>query len=67
MNTPQTHAFWRKQVDLWRASSLSQAQYCKKHNRKAHSLGHHKRRLETNREAVSESRFIAVSVPAALS
>jgi hypothetical protein len=66
MNTPQTHAFWRKQVALWRASSLSQAQYCKNHNLKAHSLSYHKRRLETNREAVNESRFIAVPVPPAL-
>jgi hypothetical protein len=66
MTTPQTHAFWRKQVDLWRASNLSQTQYCKKHALKPHSLSYHKRRLETNREAVSESRFIAVSVPAAM-
>ena len=63
MNTQQTHAFWQEQVSLWQASNLSQAQYCKQHDLKPHSLSYHKRKLEINHEKVSKSRFISVPIP----
>jgi hypothetical protein len=63
MTTKQTQSFWQQHVSQWQQSTLSQAQYCKKHDLKPHSLSHHKRKLETKREKVASSGFIKVTVP----
>ena len=61
MKTKSTQAFWQQHVSQWQKSSLSQAQYCKKHDLKAHSLSFHKRKLETRREEAASSGFIKVT------
>jgi hypothetical protein len=63
MKTKSTQAFWQQHVSQWQKSALSQAQYCKKHDLKAHSLSFHKRKLETRREEDASSGFIKVTVP----
>jgi hypothetical protein len=37
--------YWREQVDLWRSSGLSQAEYCRRAGISASSLCYWKRRL----------------------
>jgi hypothetical protein len=58
-----TQGFWAQHVERWKTSSLSQAQYCKKHQLNAHSLSYHKRKLETQHALVKGTGFIQVPVP----
>ena len=63
---PLSKIFWQQHVSQWQKSNLSQAQYCKKHNLKSHSLSHHKRKLETKHKKAPSSGFIKVAVPQTL-
>lgn len=62
----QTQIFWQQHVSQWQDSALSQAQYCKKHNLKPHSLSHHKRKQEAKRDIASSAGFIQLPVPQVL-
>ena len=62
MAIKQTQGFWEQHVELWRKTSLSQAQYCKKHSLNAHSLSYHKRRLEPKHALAKGTGFIQVPV-----
>lgn len=42
---PRSAEFWRKHVDGWRASKLTQAEYCRRHKLSAGAFYHWKRRF----------------------
>ena len=42
---PRSADFWRKHVDGWRASKLTQAEYCRRHKLSAGAFWHWKRRF----------------------
>lgn len=46
--------FWRAQVEAWRASGLSQGEYCLKHRLAKGTLGYWSSRLSKGRTRVSE-------------
>lgn len=47
---PRSSDFWRKHVDGWRASKLTQAEYCRRHNLSSGAFWHWKRRFLSHGE-----------------
>ncbi|WP_320173989.1 IS66 family insertion sequence element accessory protein TnpA [Maridesulfovibrio sp.] len=37
--------FWKKHIEAWRNSGVSQAEYCREHSLSYKSFGYHKRRV----------------------
>lgn len=52
-------AYWRKHIEQWQGSSLTQAEYCRRNNLKTRSFTYWKRRLKT---VPSEIRFVPVAI-----
>jgi hypothetical protein len=50
---------WKKRIEQWRQSGLSQAEYCRQHHLKDHQLTYWKRRFEKTDTAVS---FVSLPV-----
>lgn len=50
---------WKKRIEHWRQSGLSQAEYCRQHHLKDHQLTYWKRRFEKTETAVS---FVSLPV-----
>jgi hypothetical protein len=50
---------WKKRIEQWRQSGLSQAEYCRQHHLKDHQLSYWKRRFEKTESAVS---FVSLPV-----
>ena len=50
---------WKKRIEQWRQSGLSQAEYCRRHHLKDHQLTYWKRRFEKTETAVS---FVSLPV-----
>lgn len=46
--------FWRRHVDAWRASGMSQLQYCRRHRLAKGSLGYWSSTLKRGKTSVSE-------------
>jgi hypothetical protein len=52
---------WKKHVEAWRASGLSQAQYCRRHNLKVHCLVYWRKKFaRKNQDPVS---FVQLKLP----
>ena len=60
---PRSAEFWRKHVDGWRASKLTQAEYCRRHNLSAGAFYHWKRRFLSHGEDVSGNTPDIVAIP----
>ena len=52
--------YWRRQIEDFRSSGLSQAAYCRKHHIQNHSLSYWLGR--TGSTSVASSRFVAVQI-----
>ena len=44
---------WKKRIEHWRQSGLSQAEYCRQHHLKDHQLTYWKRRFEKTETTIS--------------
>ncbi len=63
-NRSRSSDFWRKHVDDWRASKLTQAEYCRRHNLSVGAFWHWKRRfLEQYDEPSSNEKPDIVPIP----
>ncbi|MGE4557884.1 MAG: hypothetical protein AB7D07_13825 [Desulfovibrionaceae bacterium] len=60
---PRSAEFWRKHVDGWRASRLTQAEYCRRHKLSAGAFYHWKRRFLSHGEDVSGNTPDIVAIP----
>jgi hypothetical protein len=52
-------AHWRKHIEQWQGSSLTQAEYCRRNNLKTRTFTYWKRRLKA---ATNEIRFVPVPI-----
>lgn len=52
-------SYWQKQVSAWRASGLSQAQFCRDNNLKVRDFGYWKRKFSGSSDSV---RFVPLQV-----
>jgi hypothetical protein len=60
---PRSAEFWRKHVDGWRASKLTQAEYCRRHKLSAGAFYHWKRRfLGQSEDACKTPDIVAIPV-----
>lgn len=57
---PEKANFWREHVAKWRASGLSQAEYCRQSCVSIKSLGYWKRRYERDRQPSSPPVIVPV-------
>ncbi|WP_320170621.1 IS66 family insertion sequence element accessory protein TnpA [Maridesulfovibrio sp.] len=55
--------FWRKHVDGWRASKLTQAEYCRRHKLSAGAFYHWKRRFLGQSEGFRVKTPDIVAIP----
>ena len=65
-SSPRKTAFWRKHVDTWRESGLSQAEYSRQAGVSVKGLGYWKRRFERERKAQEmppTPAIVAVQLP----
>lgn len=65
---PRKTAFWRKHVDTWRESRLSQAEYSRQAGVSVKGLGYWKRKFEREgeqepKEATTAPAIVAVQLP----
>lgn len=49
----QKRTYWKKHIESWRETGLTQAEYCRRHNLKHHQLVYWKRRVLETETAVS--------------
>jgi len=49
----QKRAYWKEQIDRWRQSGLSQAEYCRRHDLVRHQMAYWKKRLQKPEPDVS--------------
>ena len=49
----QKRAYWKEQIDQWRLSGLSQAEYCRRHDLVRHQMAYWKKRLQKPGPGVS--------------
>lgn len=60
---PHSSDFWRKHVDGWRASKLTQAEYCRRHKLSAGAFYHWKRRFLGQSENFRNKTPDIVAIP----
>ena len=61
---PRSSEFWRKHVDGWRASKLTQAEYCRRNKLSAGAFWHWKRRfLDQDEESAPINKPDIVPIP----
>lgn len=49
----QKRAYWKRHIDSWRKTGLSQAEYCRRHNLKVHQMIYWKKRYVKTETQVS--------------
>jgi hypothetical protein len=59
-SNPEKTDFWREHVAKWRASDLSQAEYCRQAGVSIKSMGYWKRRFERDRQPSSPPVIVPV-------
>lgn len=64
--SPQKAAFWRRHVDAWRESGLSQAEYSRRHGVSVKALWYWKRRFEKEQNPSAAAPVIVAVQPSQL-
>jgi hypothetical protein len=49
----QKHSYWKKHIESWQETGLTQAEYCRRYNLKHHQLVYWKKRFTQTEEAIS--------------
>ena len=57
----QKYNLWKKHIEKWEESNLTQAEYCRRYNLKIKSFGYWKGRIKTTEP--SEVKFCQLPVP----